>query len=193
MRRPVTAAGLALLALAAGNLLVSGVSGSGSSLRPVASERYAFDGSLPEGWQRSDARLVSLLMPREVLSVGTFSMPVGRGGNCGREPVAAIRRMRPGDALISIQEYRVTAPLRRHLTHNFPPKRLQPGLPGLRFGRLAAGGPGDAGIPVTYGTIPFSEAGRAFDALVYFGGRPTAGLRDAAARVLRELVFRRRG
>jgi hypothetical protein len=168
--------------------------GSGSSPRAVDSERYLFEGRLPPGWQRSDARLVPLLMPREVLSVGTFPMPVGGGGNCGREPVAAIRRMRPGDALVSIQEYSVTARMRPHLTRSFPPKSHQLGLQGLRFGRLASapGDPGDPGVPVTWGTIPFSEAGRAFDALVYFRGRPSEEQRDAASRVLAELTFEKR-
>jgi hypothetical protein len=99
--------------------------------------------------------------------------------------------MRPGDALISIQEYSVPPRLRRHLTHNFPPKSLQLGLEGLRFGRVGSLR-GYPGVAVTYGTIPFSEAGRAFDALVYFRGRPSAGLRRAAARVFAELRFWKR-
>jgi hypothetical protein len=191
MRRRRTAAGLAILALATAGLLGTVVSGSGSSGRAFASERYSFEGRLPLGWQRSNARLVPLLMPREVLSVGTFPMPVGGGGNCGREPVAAIRRMRPGDALVSIQEYVVTAALRRRLTRNFPPKSLQLGLRGLRLDRVASTTAG-RGVSVTRATIPFSEAGRAFDALVYFGGRPSADMRDAAARVLADLDFERR-
>jgi hypothetical protein len=153
-------------------------------------------GHLRAAWRRSTERLVpGLAMPREVLSVGTFPMPVGGGGNCGREPVAAIRRMRPGDALISIQEYAVTARMRTHLTRSFPPKSRRLGLEGLRFGRLASepGDPGDRGVPVTRGTIPFSEAGRAFDALVYFRGHPSEGLRSAAARVLAGLRFEQRG
>ena len=103
--------------------------------------------------------------------------------------------MRPGDALVSIQEYAVTAPLRRHLIHNFPPKSLQLGdnglrfgLEGLRFGRVGLGGRRPRRRR-HLGTIPFSEAGRAFDALVYFRGRPSTELRDAAADVLAELVF----
>lgn len=191
MRRGARAAGLAILALAAACLLVTGVSGSGSSLRAVASERYSFEGRLPSGWQRSEARLVPLIMPREVLSVGTFPMPVGGGGNCGREPIAAIRRMRPGDALVSIQEYMVTARMRPHLTRSFPPKAHQLGLDGLRFGRVGLLA-GDPGVPVTYATIPFSEAGRAFDALVYLRGRPSAELRAAAADVLAGLDFEQR-
>jgi hypothetical protein len=188
MRRIVTAAALAVLAA---SLLVSGVSGSGSSLHAFGSERYALEGRLLPGWERSEARLVPLLSPREVLSVGTFRMPPGGGGNCGREPVVAIRRMRPGDALVSIQEYAVTSPMRPLATGSFPPKSEQLGLDGLRFGRVAAVAkdPGDRGVAATWATIPFSESGRAFDALVYFRGRPTPGLRRAAARTLAELRF----
>ena len=191
MRRAATTLGLALVALAATGLDGAGVSGSGSELRAFRSDRYALEGRLPLGWKRSDARLVPLLIPREVLSVGTFPMPVGGGGNCGREPVAAIRRMRPGDALISIQEYQVTAPMRHDLTTIFPPKSEQLDLEGLRFGRVAArrGDRRDPGVAVTWGTIPFSEAGRAFDALVYFRGRPGIEERRAAAQVIAELDF----
>jgi hypothetical protein len=191
MRRAATAAALAAVAV---GLLVSGVSGSNRSSRAFTSERYAFEGRLPPGWIPSHARLVPLLMPREVLSVGTFPMAAGGGGNCGREPVVAIRRMRPGDALISIQEYAVTRRMRGHLAATFPPKKRRLDLPGLRFGRVAAvtGDPDDPGVAVTWGTVSFREAGRAFDALVYFRGRPSAELRDAAARVLAELRFRSR-
>jgi hypothetical protein len=144
--------------------------------------------SLPPDWRRSEARLVPLLSPREVLSVGTFPMPPGGGGNCGREPVAAIRRMRPGDALITVQEYEVTPRMRRrpHFSDAFPPRASQLDLEGLRFGRVARVGkdPGDRGVAATWGTIPFGESGRAFDALVYFRGRPGPELRRQVSRVL---------
>jgi hypothetical protein len=192
MRRAATAA--ALVALAAGPI-VSGVAGSGPSLRGFSSERYALEGRLPPGWLRAEGRLVPLLSPREVLSVGTFPMPAGGGGNCGREPVVAIRRMRAGDALISIQEYLVTERMRPKLTRSFPPKAEQLGLDELRHGRVArvAGDPDDPGVAVTWATVPFSEAGRAFDALVYFRGRPGPELRREASRVIGELVFERLG
>jgi hypothetical protein len=96
--------------------VLTGAVGSASDPKAArdgfASQRFAFSGSLPSGWNRSARRLVPLLMPREVLSVGTAPMPVGGGGNCGREPVAAIARMRPGDVLLSIQEYVVTRRMR---------------------------------------------------------------------------------
>jgi len=192
MMRPLRLAPLAVAVCAAAALIGSGPSGgSDVSLRPIASAHYGFEGLLPVGWQRSGERLVPLLMPREVVSIGTFPMPAGGGGNCGREPVAAIRRMRRGDALISIQEYTVTARMRPLAGGSFPPKSSQLGLDQLRFGRVAriTGAPRDPGVPVTWATIPFSESGRAFDALVYFRGRPSAALRRAASRALAELRF----
>jgi hypothetical protein len=192
MMRPLKLAALAVAACAAAALVGSGHSGgSDASLRPIASAHYSFEGLLPVGWQRSAERLVPLLMPREVISIGTFRMPAGGGGNCGREPVAAIRRMRRGDALISIQEYTVTASMRPLATGSFPPKSRGLDFDQLRFGRVArtTGAPGDPGVAVTWATIPFSESGRAFDALVYFRGRPSAALRRAASRALAELRF----
>jgi hypothetical protein len=191
-RQQLIGAALAVVAIAVAGVLAPGVSGgSDSSLRYISSAHYSFEGVLEPGWQRADTRLVPLLMPREVLSIGTFSMPAGGGGNCGREPVAAIRRMRRGDALITIQEYVVTARMRPLSTRSFPPKSEQLDFEGLRFERLAGpfGAPRDQGALVMSGTIPFSESGRAFDALVYFRGRPSLELRRAASRALAELRF----
>lgn len=140
---------------------------------------------LPAGWQRSPARLVPLLMPRERISVGTFPMAVGGGGNCDREPIASIRRMRRGDALVSIQEYVVTAKMRRHLTRTFTP-RFVVRLEGLRAELESA-----RGAPVYRATIPFSDRGRAFDALIYTAGRPSPRLRGEIESILAELPLPR--
>jgi hypothetical protein len=124
-------------------------------------------------------------MPREVISVGTFGMAPGSGGNCGREPARAIARMRPGDALISVQEYVVTAEMRGGLGSDFA---AEPRLEGLRRAEGAYPG-GIAGTPVYTTTIPFREAGRAFDALVYFRGRPKPPARAEVAAILAGFDF----
>jgi hypothetical protein len=180
-----------LVAAGAVAVLLGGALGttSGKSTDPghrYTSERRAFSVSVPPGWRRSPERLVPrLLMPREIVSLGTFEMPVGQGGNCGREPVAATRRMRPGDALVTVQEYVVTARMRGHLTHNFPP--LSAGLRLRRLQRSYAAA--EAGRRVTTATVPFSEHGRAFDALFYFAGRPTPRLRHAAVAIVEGMQF----
>lgn len=157
-----------------------------SAGRTYVSERYDFSLSLPSGWRRAGDRLVPrLLMPREILSVGTAPMPVGQGGNCGREPRAAIGRMRPGDALVTIQEYDVTERMREHLADSFPPRARPLTVPRLEKSYAAPA----RGAPVLYATIPFSEAGRAFDALVYFRGRPSAARRAAVASILAAIRF----
>jgi hypothetical protein len=152
----------------------------------LVSERYDLSLSLPSGWHASRARLVpNLLMPRELVSVGTFGMSPGGGGNCGREPAKAVGRMRPGDVLVSIQEYLVTAKMSAHLTDTFP---LRPRLKSLErsAGAFAGGG---SGTPVYSATIPFRRAGRAFDALVYFRGPPTAAGRAEVSAILAGLRF----
>jgi hypothetical protein len=168
-------------------------------LRPslaLAPDRHYVNGlhevalRLPPGWRWAEDRLVpKLLMPREILSIGTFRMPVGGGGNCNREPIAAIRRMERGDALISIQEYPVTAKMGSHLTRNFPPMPAR-----VELGRLERSAAGAAvEVPTSIATIPFSEHGRAFDALVYFRGRPNPQLRQTVASILGSLRLERRG
>lgn len=148
-------------------------------LGPIGSDAKQ---GLPDGWRRSQTRLVpKLLMPREFVSIANFGMAVGQGGDCGREPVAAIRRMEPGDALITLQEYRVTAGMRSHLNRNFPPPPLNLDFGSLRRSPLSGAG----GTPVAGVTIPFGDGGRAFDALVYVAGRPTATLRSEIDAILR--------
>jgi hypothetical protein len=112
-------------------------------------------------------------------------MAVGGGGNCGREPLAAIHRMRPGEALLSIQEYAVGALLSGHLARNFPPGPPRLGSEAFRRGPLR----GAMGTPIAGATIPFSEGGRAFDALVYFAGVPTPGQRLQLDAILAGLRF----
>jgi hypothetical protein len=180
----VAAAVAALLLLTAA---VGSTSSDGTGAPPrYVNKRYAFSVPLPPGWHRSTKTLVpELLMPREIVALGTFPMPVGGGGNCGREPAAAIRRMRAGDALITIQEYVVTPAMRRHLTHNYPP--LSRGVEADTREPVYLGGAAREHIRLA--AIPFSAHGRAFDALVYFGPHPTPALRRTAAAVLDGMRF----
>lgn len=166
---------LAALAVPAAGL-AAGLGLAAASEAPAGADASA---RLPAGWHRAPTRLVPrLAMPRERVSVATFPIAVGGGGNCGREPVAAIRRMRPGDALISIQEYAVGARLRRHLRSAFPPRS------GIRLDAQRGG-------PILRATIPFRDRGRAFDALVYTAGRPSPGLRDQIDALLAGLPIPR--
>jgi hypothetical protein len=171
-----------LAAAALGAALVAWL-GLAAALRAPGEARS--DTALPAGWQRSPARLVPLLMPRERISVATFPMAVGGGGNCGREPIASIRRMRPGDALVTVQEYVVTTKMRRHLTRTFRP-RFAVRVAGLRAGihRFRHG-------PIFQATISFSDRGRAFDALIYTAGRPSPRLRGQIDSLLAGLPLPR--
>jgi hypothetical protein len=188
----------ALLALALTGAIGSATNPRASARNTFASHRFGFSASLPEGWNRSAQRLVPLLMPREVLSVGTGAMPVGGGGNCGREPVAAIARMKPGDALVSIQEYTVTRRMRPRLAQTFPLLSAYSGLGRLDLRRQLdlRRHPGPLGeqspsSPTLWSaTLPFRDHGRAFDALVYLKGPPSRELLGQIASILARLDFR---
>jgi hypothetical protein len=158
-----------------------------------ASGRFGFSVHIPAGWQRARARLVpKLLSPREILSLGTFPMPAGGGGNCGREPIAAIERMETGDALVSIQEDAESGAMRALTgTRSAPPPRLesvkqlallkQPHARGERI---------PAGRALWSATLPFSDRGRWFDALVYVKGDPTPARLHEIHSILDRLRFR---
>lgn len=200
---------LIVVAVILAALALSGAIGSASepgriqeeSRNGFASDRFGFSGSLPDGWSRSAERLVPLLLPKEILSVGTGPMPTGGGGNCGREPVAAIARMRPGDALVSIQEYAVTGRMRARMVETYPPLGTYSSADrlGLRryarahLGRLPAAsraasrGPADLYRSTT---LSFREDGRVFDALVYLRGPPSADRLAQVVSMLEGLGFR---
>jgi hypothetical protein len=188
-RDALIALGLALAIAAAVALSgPAGLAATGSGAKDrLTSSRYAYSAAVPEGWHRSRARLVpDLLMPREILSLGNFPMRVGGGGECGREPSASIRAMRPGDALVTIQEVSVTPGLRARLSKLFPPRPPDLGLASAT-GTAWRGTPATAG-PIRYARILFGESGRAFEALAYVdGGSPS--LRRQVEGILEGLRF----
>jgi hypothetical protein len=195
----------ALLALvvAAVALVLSGTAGSASTedagWRTHSSERYGFSLELPSGWHLSPKRLVpKLLMPREILSAGTFPMLVGGGGNCGREPIAAIERMRSGDALVSVQEYAVTKAMRARIgTAAAPPSlaklgeemRKRPEQIGLREELHPPSERIPPGRALWSATLPFTDRGRWFDALLYVRGHPTPARLTQLRAILTNLHF----
>jgi hypothetical protein len=184
MRRS-TSTVLALLAVPALTAALASAAGDGHApgghsddrVRP-AGNPYDVTLQVPDGWHVSRDRLVTdLLMPREVVSVGTFGMAPGGGGNCGREPVAALRRMGPGDALVTVQEYFVDERMRSRFRRRYP---VEPTL-----GRLTR----SAEAQLYFATIPFQDQGRVFDVLVYFSGRPGPERRAEVERLLSGLDF----
>jgi hypothetical protein len=155
------------------------------------SERYGFSVPVPAGWHRSRSRLVpELLDPREIVSLGNFAMRAGGGGNCGREPKAAISAMRPGDALVSLQEVAVHPRLRSHLPQHFPARPGRFSLDDLRGGAWL--GDSKTAGPMRYTKLVFSARGRAFEALVYIDGAPTPALRSEVEAILDGLRFQPR-
>lgn len=170
--------------------------GSGSGF---ASARFGFAGSLPDGWTRSAARLVPLLSPKEILTVGTGPMPSGGGGNCDREPVAAIARMRPGDALVSIQEYVVTRRMRARMAQTYSPLSAYSSADRLGLRRYAsarlnrapaASRPTTGADRYWSATLSFRDDGRVFDALVYLRGPLSADRLTQVVSLLEGLDFR---
>jgi hypothetical protein len=170
-----------------------GSPGGSSSARSYGSHRYGFQLELPVGWHPAQARLVpKLLDPLEILSAGTGALPVGRGGDCDREPVAAIERMRAGDALLSVQEYTVTAAMRSRIGTSGAPPLLASAIGEMTL-RRALHRPAER-IPAPEdlwtATLPFTAHGRWFDALVYVRGRPAAATLRQVRAILASLRFR---
>jgi hypothetical protein len=190
--------GAALIALAAvlGPRGVAGESTPSGSRGHIpvefASKRYGYTGVLPVGWQRARHRLVPrLLNPREILSLGTFAMPVGGGGDCGREPIAAIDRMHPGDAVITIQETAETGAMKRRLDGGHPLPSQRQAVPTLQL-RRELHAPSEhvsTAQELWYSQLSFATNGRWLDALVYVKGTPTSTRLGQIRMVLRRIQF----
>jgi hypothetical protein len=195
----------ALLAIVVASVLLalSGVAGSASSgnarWRSHSSARYGFSLALPPGWRMSPKRLVpKLISPLEIFSAGTFPMPVGGGGNCGRYPIAAIERMRSGDALVSVQEYAMTKEMRARtggasapppLTHLRRELRRQPDQIGLREELHPPGERVPPDKALWSAKLSFTSHNRWFDALVFVRARPTPRRLSQLGSILAHLRF----
>ncbi len=174
---------------------IPALAGSGSASerppRTYTSKRYGYSLVLPAGWQRAARRLVPrLLDPREILSIGTFFMPVGGGGNCGREPVAALERMEPGDVLVTFQEDAESRAMKRRLKYE-PLPSLRRSLSELTL-RRELHAPSEhvsAAQTIWYGQLDFLARDRWFGALVYVEGRPRPDRVSQVHRILSGIRF----
>jgi len=187
------AVAVAAFAIALAGAVRSASTNDAAGQARYTSERYGFSTPVPAGWQRARARLVpKLLSPREILSLGTFAMPIGGGGDCDREPIAAIERMETGDALVSIQEYALNGAMRaRTGTRSAPAPRLE-SVKELTLRKQAhrRGERIPAGQALWSTTLPFSDYGRWFDALIYVKGDPTPARLREIQSILDRLRFR---
>jgi hypothetical protein len=138
---------------------------------------------VPPGWHVAPRRLVpALINPREVLSMGTGSLPVGGGGNCGRYPEAALERMHRGDRLISVQGSGGppdAAWFHREdrWTHGFELGPLRE--PAIRHRR--------DGPPIRASATYVRRAGHSYWVFVAFAGPASPAARDQAERIVRSV------
>jgi hypothetical protein len=91
-------------------LLVAAGCGGGDNETPPPRQtvyrdsRYAFEVTLPPGWQRARMSLTpNLDDPREILAAATFG-PLRPGGSCAQFPSAALAGMPRDAALVELQE-----------------------------------------------------------------------------------------
>jgi hypothetical protein len=132
--------------------------------------------ALPTGWQAASTSLTpNLVMPREVLAVGTYPLRYRKGG-CAHVPVSALEDLPPQGAFVSLFETRVST--------TFPPRPR-------RFGASLGGrSEAQACTPAGHFTdhwFSFKDHGRAFYALVAFGPKATAKTRATAWHILDSL------
>jgi hypothetical protein len=137
---------------------------------------HGFTVTLPPGWALARESLTPhLLDPREVFSAGTFPLPYDAGG-CAHTPyVPGIGR---AGAFVSVEE--------RGRGAKFPPRPAD-------FAAAATPTQGDfaecLGRPVQEFLMEFSDAGRAFHALVALGPDVSAQRRAEAFAILDRLRF----
>jgi hypothetical protein len=117
-----------------------------------------------------------LIQPDEILTLGTGPLPAGGGGNCGRYPAAAMMKMDPDDALISIQRTSGSPGSRWFDRLDRWPRRFALPL-AQRFSRRNPGR--------TWTTESnLRRGGESYWLLVAFGKSPDAAARARAERIL---------
>jgi hypothetical protein len=142
-------------------VLLAGVHASGcggdsdNSTHRYVNHEFGYSVEVPTGWHVSEKLLVpQLLDPKEILSVGTYSMPPG---GCDHGPLRASEAAGPKDALISVQEAS---------TKQQPPFPPRPEHFRFKPSDIECLPPPPGGSSTRF---DFSDAGRNFYALVTLG------------------------
>jgi hypothetical protein len=165
-RRPPIALALVAAAAAGALLLLAARPAPRDHERPAAPRwehysvpRYGLDLSLPEGWRLAPRTLTPhLLDPHEVLSATTFpaGAPIER---CAMLPAAALQRMGPTDALVTVQERGKGSP-------GFAPRPSRFGAAAFTPVFATCAGPAFAG---SVARTDFSDGPRNLSAIVALG------------------------
>ena len=162
--------------------------------RTYHDRQWGYDVALPPGWHRAKRSLTpNITDPVEILTVATFPL---RSGEllCGTG--GALTRVRPAEALVTIQERGIGA----YGGPDFPPRparfRPDPRLPGRSEWPYCAATPRHERrwmpvqpVPMLDYFFGFGDAGRAFHVLVAIGRSAPAGVRGQAFRILDSLRF----
>lgn len=85
-------------------LAILTLAGCGAASAPTTSFNSEFGVSIPDSWQMASTTLTpNLSDPKEVLSVGTFSLRPG-GPQCAQVPVNALHDLGPRDVFVTLHE-----------------------------------------------------------------------------------------
>jgi hypothetical protein len=167
---------LALCAAGCGAVAATGAAGGGTAGSPARGDGLRF--TIPAGWHAARGSLTPhLTNPREVLTVGTGSLPAG--GRCAQFPSAALTAIRPTDALVTVQE-RLGSP------RSFPARPRRFALPAVHD-TSEAGACAGPGASFTSYWFEFRDGGRGFHVLVAFGLSASPARRREALAVLDSL------
>jgi hypothetical protein len=147
-----------------------------------------YEVTIPSSWHRARRSLTpGYVDPVEILSVATF--PLREGDELCGDRRGVLARVRPGGALVTVQERGRGA----YGGTGFPPRparfRPDPDLPGRSTWPVCAARRGEPPIPMLDYWFGFSDAGRAFHVLVAIGEGAPAEVRRDAFGILDSLRF----
>jgi hypothetical protein len=146
---------------------------------PAADRDFTFE--VPDGWHLfPESQTPALTNPVEILSAGTVPPGSRDEGSCAHMPVAALERVGPRDAFVTVQE--------RHGKPHFPDRPEPFTLPERSEGTDAEACARN-GEQLDIHWFGFRDAGRGFHVLVAFGRDAPPERRAEAVALLESLRF----